>query len=1219
MKNQSNEKSYWMNVLSDIEEYIKYYKIDSNEFDCENLSLSDETFFKIEEFIESQDISYFKFFISIFSLYLSRIDGTRGCILKTFSSSVTDELYTILKIDYNKMETFEDYVNHVSHIYDDALAHASSDIGNHVENSNDLLFYSINDFDNAPYENSVLTLNFYQSDLKLIYNASLFSKVYVRHMLENLLAMINDVIDSPLKSCKDIDILSDMEKDLLKDYSKGNVIEFDEDYTLAKAFRDNALKTPDKIAVNDGVNKITFGELEKSSNSIAYALQNNHDIKDGMPVCLMLARNYHFPEFVLALNKIGAYVIPIDSRYPKNRIEHMINLSQSKHIIIDNNFEGLDTFDMDIIRQDELNRDFEEDVEIKSKGNDLFSILFTSGTTGLPKGVMLTNNQVNNWNTLLHSIPLSCDEVIGIYRDFPFVGSYWIYVALSMGMTCRVFNETEQKELSCLVDEFKKGNVDLVDLPDSLAMEIFANNNDVEMKYLITGGSKVSKIPVSGNTNVFIIYGTTEINMSCMHHLNESDDNVPIGRPVANRWIYILDDNCNRLPIGVPGEICVSSEYISPGYFNSPDLTDKAFIDNPFSDCDKNRRMYRTGDVGFYNFDGNIEILGRMDDQLSVRGFRVESGEIINIMKGFDGISEVILNVIDDILIAYYMADKAVDLGEVKNALEEELPFYMIPSIFIKIDEIPLNVNGKIDKSKLPKRAISVENVPPKNDTERELLKLCHEILNNDDFGVTDNLLSLGFSSLSFMNLNYKIRSKLDVNLKVVDLMECSNVCEISEILDNNNEQIFKKYDKMELYPLTNNQTIVYENRASFPEAFKMYYTVKIRNVDVFKLKDSFIKAVNRHPFLKASFVTEDGTFYIKRDDDADTSNLVNIYRLDKQGFDLFEKYLFELDTDFYDKYFDEAFSKYCNNFFYCVMVENENNVIVRLLFDHLAFDQYSISLLFKEIDKIYYDMEDEIEEEIVDGFDYNMFIVNDERESIELFDKIRNETMNYGDLFIPTIYEYEKNCCETDEVTYRVDKKSAQEFCNKNNIPYYQLFMTSFVLAIHRYAGLNMGILSIVSNGRFFNELMNTQHYIAKTIYLKFKINKDLCLNDVFNNISDEMKRIIKTEPNSIIFTYDNQWLFNFIETNKDLNFDISELNQDKNKPKLIKNTGRNILNDVFILEMEEFYSISIKYHNKRYDEEYIYSFLKYWDDIVKHIISKNDLNESLDFVEDI
>ena len=312
LKNKSNEKLYWSNFLSDIEEFIKYYNIDSDEFDCENISLSDEMLFKIEEFIEIYDISYFKFFISVFSLYLSRIDGTKGCILKTCISSVNNELYTILKVDYNKMETFEDYVKRASDIYDDAWTNTSTNIRDYIGNSADLIFYSINDFDNVADRNSVLTLNVYQNDLKIIYNTSLFSKVYVKHMLENLLAMINDVLDSPLKSCKDIDILSDIEKNLLKDYSKGDVVEFDEDYTIAKAFRDNAMKNPDKIAVNDGVDQITFGELEKSSNSIAHDLQNNHGIKEGMPVCLMLARNYHFPELVLALNKIGAYVIPID-------------------------------------------------------------------------------------------------------------------------------------------------------------------------------------------------------------------------------------------------------------------------------------------------------------------------------------------------------------------------------------------------------------------------------------------------------------------------------------------------------------------------------------------------------------------------------------------------------------------------------------------------------------------------------------------------------------------------------------------------------------------------------------------------------------------------------------------------------------------------------------------------------------------------------------------
>lgn len=1220
----NDDELFWVNTLTNIEDYIKHYKIDLKDISCEKFSFSDDLFQKINKFTEKYEISYFKFLISIFALYLSRVDRTGGCILKSriLDEISKSELGTLLKIDYNKKNSFIEHMDCVSDSYDIANVHTKTDVEDYVGNIVDLVHYSVNDISKVSEyvdKNSVLTFNVCLKNLEIRYNTSLFDEIYIKHMIDNLLAMINDVIDSPNTYCKDINILSDAEKSLINEFCKGDTVDFDDDYTLAKAFRDSSLKNPNKIAVDDGINQITYGDLEKSSNSIAYDLQNNYGIKKGTPVCLMLPRTYHFVELVLALNKIGSYYIPIDSNYPIKRIEHIVNLSESKHIILNEDFKNLHNFDIESICHEDLNRNLNADIEIDSNGDDLFCILFTSGTTGLPKGVIFHNKQINNWNALFHMIKPSFDGIVGIYREFTFVGSFWLFASFYQNMTSRIYNEYEQKNIPYLINEFKENLIYLIDLPDSL-ISLLSDEGSIGIKYLLTGGSKINNL-YSNDTQFIIIYGTTEVNMTSLYYFDPDKnlDDIPIGRPTVNKWIYILDDESNLMPVGVPGEICVSSDYISSGYLNNPDSTQKAFVDNPFSDCKKNRRLYHTGDIGFYNFDGNLNIIGRMDDQLSVRGFRVESDEISNIMKGFEGISEVILNVFDDNLIVYYMKNQDIVIEDIKLELKKNLPSYMIPSIFIEIDKVPLNINGKIDKFKLPKPSIFTENVNPKNEIEKELLLMCQNILKNDNFGVTDNLLSLGFSSLSFMNLNYQIHSKLDINLNIIDLLECNNVREIFNILNNSNSQKFKKFDKKELYPLTKNQIIVCESRKSNPNVFKLYYSLKIKDVDVNKLKNSFIKAINNHSFLKSSIVNKDGIFYIKRDDDADISNLVKIYNVNKQEFDLFEKNIFELDSDFYFKYFKDGLEKYFDKFFYCVIVEYENDVIIRLLFDHLAFDHYSISLLLSEIDKIYFNREDEIDEEIIDGFDYNLFIVNDEKESSDFFEKYRDEVINYGDLFIPPIYEYDNDCCEIDELNYKINKHDIQTFSNKHNIPYNQFFMATFVLALHKYSGLTKGILPVVSNGRFFNELVNTHHYLAKTIYLKFQFDKFVYLKDVFNHISDEMMRIIKMEPNSLYFVYGNQWLFNFIETSSDLNFNSTELINDENKPSLIRNVGKNFLNDLIIWEMNDFYNISLKYHNKRYNEKYLSSFLDSWYKIMKVIVCEDNLDMPFDFLKEI
>lgn len=200
------------------------------------------------------------------------------------------------------------------------------------------------------------------------------------------------------------------------------------------------------------------------------------------------------------------------------------------------------------------------------------------------------------------------------------------------------------------------------------------------------------------HTKIVNFYGTTEIIFAItkIYDLNDIEGNrVPIGTPIANTWVYILDKNGNQMPIGVPGEICISNEQISPGYYNDAQLTDEVFKENPHSTCEDNKRIYRTGDIGFYNFEGEIEIVGREDDQMSVRGFRIESGEILNIMNRFTEISDVCLDVDYDNLIAYYKTSGDFDIENVKDALKADLPYYMISSLFVELEDIPLNPNGK--------------------------------------------------------------------------------------------------------------------------------------------------------------------------------------------------------------------------------------------------------------------------------------------------------------------------------------------------------------------------------------------------------------------------------------------------------------------------------------------------------------------------------------------
>ena len=297
--------------------------------------------------------------------------------------------------------------------------------------------YDFSGFDNIDIlngEGSALTLNIYDDYLDLVYNSDIFSDIYIQHMGNHLKSLIDNLSNCHDQLLKDINIISREEQLLLSDFCKGKTRKVNKDKTLSIGFREHAIIHPDAIAVDDGLEQISYGELEKSSNSIAYDLKENHGISLKDNIALMLPRTYHFPELVLALNKIGACFIPVDPLYPIKRIEHMLNISEAKSIITTKEFAQSYDFKINVICIDDLNDSEDVELEIIGNGEDLFSIMFTSGTTGLPKGVKVLNKQITLLSYSFKDIfNFSYGDVVGSYLSFSFIASSVIFYALFFG------------------------------------------------------------------------------------------------------------------------------------------------------------------------------------------------------------------------------------------------------------------------------------------------------------------------------------------------------------------------------------------------------------------------------------------------------------------------------------------------------------------------------------------------------------------------------------------------------------------------------------------------------------------------------------------------------------------------------------------------------------------------------------------------------------------
>ena len=1165
------DSDFWENNLSNSEDYVKFYNIGSNNYKNIKIPLN-----QIKD-------NKFNFITGIFSLYLSRINQSKGCLLKTSIPKNNHlDINTLLKIEYNEDISFNDFLNQVNDVYDSAIQHSRVNIENYTDYT---CFYSVYDFTDLKNvevvngEGSALTLNIYEDYLELIYNADLFSNSYMEHMAANIKSLINSASELPNIMCKDIDILSDNEKKTISEFSKGKTIPFDKNTSFGKVFQSNAKKLADKLAIDDGVNQISYQELDSSSNSIANDLKENYGIGLDSIVALMLPRDYRFPELVLALNKIGAIFIPIDPSYPIKRIEHMLNIGKADFIITTEELLDESPFDVDIIYYGDLN--LEDDCEFDLVQGSDFAILFTSGTTGLPKGVAHSNKQLIGTAVAFNNIFDSFDcDLIGCYASFSFILSFRIFWALYDGKSCRIFNDDERRDSLKLIEILKDNHFHDIILPPSLGIPILENEN-INLDYMVCCGSKLNALPESNDfTKIVNAYGMTEI-MATANICNTAKNDNSIGKSMANTWAYILDKNNNLLPVGVPGEICISCDYLTPGYINSPELTKKVIVNNPYSDCEYNKLLYRTGDIGFYNSDGKIEIIGRKDDQLSVRGFRIESEEILKILERFENLKEIYLDTDNDNLIAYYTTFGDLSIDDIKFALEDELPQYMVPSIFIKLDKIPLNANGKIDKFELKKNIPELAEVEIDDGILSIVVNAFRDVLNCESVLIDDNFVGLGGNSLSAMNLQLILNNHLGVNLSSSELIELATPLKIANHVKfnlNSYSSLDVNYTFNDGCPLSESQLNVYldEQVKKMDLIYNNPFKIKFnQNYSKNEIRSAIYKLFDLYPVLKAHVVNDGGDLSFIFDSEPEIKNgPIN-------------------DLDSFVRPFNlgESLSRF-------LIIESESILCIDC--HHLIFDGTSINVLVNSLLSILNNnAENIVDDGVLRQISYEESITSEYLDDArDFFDEMLAERDEVNDL-LDSVNDDGENAY-TDY--FKMDLSS---FLKDNSITYNQFFASVFAYTLSRFAGSDKIMFNLIEDGRGHVNLSDSVGMFVKTLPVLID-----CENQDIESFIKYSSGLINS-----VMKYD-LYSFRILVNDYDLNSDISfQYNHDLfNISGLeMEELEHDVFNDFnFLIQNNSNNNFEIKVqYSSKYSNEFIKRFVDSYKLILEGMLSHNKLNE--------
>ncbi|WP_414620776.1 non-ribosomal peptide synthetase [Calothrix sp. CCY 0018] len=695
------------------------------------------------------------------------------------------------------------------------------------------------------------------------YSEQLFQDENIKLMSRYYTNAIESIINNVSTKISDLILLKDTDKHQLLQRFNYNVKEYPIEQTINQLFEQQVSKTPNNIAVIHEGTQLSYKEINEKANQLARLLQKLGVCK-GEFVGIFKDRDIYFLIAILAIYKAGGAYVPIDSTYPKNRVKYMLSNSEIKYLLTDfsllsgvpelleNGSQLLSIISLDnVIPEDPLlnnnaginiysRPDFynlnTSNLEQINKAVDPAYMIYTSGSTGLPKGTIVRHDgAINHIYAQFDCLELT--------EDFCFLQSapsstdisVWQFLAplLIGGKSVIVDIETvaipEQ-----LFEAIKTEKITVVELVPALFTSLLEYTSHLpnnerslpNLKWMMLSGESVSPklinkwLEIYPHIRIANAYGPSEAADDITQFIvdkpfNEKQRTVPIGKPLANLNLYILDEKMKLLPIGAPGEIYVSGIGVGAGYWKNEQKTRNSFVPNPFTDARKNLPenrqdlIYKTGDLGRWLSDGNIEFLGRIDNQVKIRGFRVELGEIEVFLGQHPNVREAVV-VVDreeadnPQLVAYIVpsTEAVSSISELRSFLKEKLPDHMIPSFFVMLENLPLAPSGKVDRKALPKPdnlrpELDAAYVSPRNEIERKVADIWQKILNVEKVGIQDNFFDLGGHSLNVLQVYSKLRELFPNNLAMTDLFKYPTISSISRYLNQEEDSFANQSDEL--------------------------------------------------------------------------------------------------------------------------------------------------------------------------------------------------------------------------------------------------------------------------------------------------------------------------------------------------------------------------------------------------------------------------------------
>lgn len=1066
------------------------------------------------------------------------------------------------------------------------------------------------------------------------YCTNLFKNDTIERLANNFINIIKKVLDNCDKKISDIDILSEEEKNKILCKFNNTKMEYPKDKTIIQMFEEQVQKTPDRIAIVFEGKALTFKELNIKANHLAWYLRNN-GLKRNDIISIMVNRSLELLIAIIAVLKSGACYIPIDPSYPKDRTEYMLKNSHCKLLLTSSSL--LDKIDFEnkiaVNLTESYFVDNDNNLPSISEPEDTSYIIYTSGSTGLPKGVVLKQQSLTNLTYHLNDYVKFLKDDVYIAIASVTTASFDIFIfesliALQKGLKVVIADEEEQRLPSRLNSLIGNNDIKAIQMTPS-RMRLFVDNieecpNLSNLDYVVLAGeplpdSLLKDLLHLGVKKVYNGYGPSETTVFSTFTDVTDYETVNIGRPLSNTQMYILDKNFAPVPIDIPGELYIAGDGVGKGYLNNEKITNERFISNPFN---PGSFMYKTGDVCKFLDNGEIVYIERADNQVKIRGLRIELEEIeakllqIPNIKKAKVVKQTIKN--RDFISAYYVGNKALDQKEIRKILSDSLPNYMVPSYFTLLDDFPYTPNGKIDKNALPlpnSLAVTQTNTytAPRNNIEIQLTKILESILNTSHISISDDFYSLGGDSLTTIALCTRVKQAFNTELSFKDVMLNPTIEGLAAIIANAEKcsvktSCIEKCLTQEYYLTSSAQKRTY--LASLMDPNSTLYNISgsillATSPDIEKLQNAISVVISRHEALRTYFEVVNGQIVQKIIDNLNVNlDIQDVNTNDPDELLCIYQSIFKLNK--------------CPLFNVVLFKLPNGKALLMLDIHHIIFDGASLNNFIQELSAAYNgnDLPKlDISYKDFAVWENNKLNSNGFENSRKFWHEQFSDyipVLNLPTVFPrPKIKSYEGKVYNTSLSKWFVEKINI--IASEYKVTPFMVLLSSYYILLNKYSNNENIVIGTPASGRLYKELEPLLGMFVNSIPLRNTISpnmsfeeflqevKSTCINAFahqdypFDVLVNDLK-ITKDSSRNLLF--DTMFIFQ--------NNGIDAINFGGIKGTFVPPTNHSAKFDISleVLPNKDTLFLSFEYCTKLFDEIFIGNFAKAYENILVAVL---------------